>query len=80
MRQVFQLKKVIVSTYNNLGDSPMTIGTAIKERILELCSERDITINKLSNMSGITQSTINNITSGRNNSATVATVKKSAMV
>ncbi len=54
----------------------MTIGTAIKERILELCSERDITINKLSNMSGITQSTINNITSGRNNSATVATVKK----
>ena len=54
----------------------MTIGTAIKERILQLCSERNITINKLSNMSGITQSTINNITSGRNNSVTVATLKK----
>ena len=27
-------------------------------------------------MSGVTQSTINNITSGRNNSATVATIKK----
>jgi transcriptional regulator with XRE-family HTH domain len=27
-------------------------------------------------MSGVTQSTVNNIVSGRNNSATVATIKK----
>ena len=54
----------------------MNIGEAVKERILELCRERDITINKLSNMSGVTQSTVNNIVSGRNNSATVSTVKK----
>ena len=54
----------------------MTIGSAVKERILELCSERDITINKLSNISGITQSTLNNIVSNRNNSTTMSTIKK----
>lgn len=54
----------------------MTIGTAVKERILELCQKRGITINKLGTLSGVTQSTINNITSGRNNSTTIATIKK----
>ena len=52
----------------------------VKERILELCSERDISINKLSSMSGVTQSTVNNIVSGRNRSATISTIKSSAMV
>lgn len=37
---------------------------AVKARILELCSERDISINKLCSMSGVTQSTVNNIISG----------------
>ena len=54
----------------------MTIGEAVKQRIVELCQERGISINKLSNISGVTQSTVNNIVSGRNNSATVSTVKK----
>ena len=54
----------------------MNIGEAVKERILELFRERDITINKLSNMSGVTQSTVNNIVSGRNNSTTISTIKK----
>ncbi len=54
----------------------MTIGEACRERILELCSKRDITVNKLAIISGVTQSTLNNIVSGRNNSATVSTIKK----
>jgi transcriptional regulator with XRE-family HTH domain len=54
----------------------MTIGEALRNRIVELVDEQDITLNKLATISGITQSTINNITSGRNNSATVSTVKK----
>lgn len=54
----------------------LTIGEAVKERILELCAINNITVNKLSTISGITQSTLNNITSGRNNSATVSTIKK----
>lgn len=54
----------------------MTIGEAVRQRIIQLCQERDISINKLSSISGVTQSTVNNIVSGRNNSATVSTVKK----
>lgn len=54
----------------------MNIGEAVKERILELCREKNISINKLSIMSGVTQSTVNNIVSGRNRSATVTTIKK----
>jgi len=54
----------------------LTIGEAVKERILELCHEHDISVNKLSNISGVTQSTVNNIVSGRNNSTTVSTIKK----
>ena len=54
----------------------MTIGEAVRKRILELCQQRDISVNKLSGMSGLTQSTVNNIVSGRNNSTTISTIKK----
>ena len=54
----------------------MTIGDAVRQRIIQLCQERDISINKLSSISGVTQSTVNNIVSGRNNSTTVSTIKK----
>lgn len=54
----------------------MNIGEAVRERILELCRERDISINRLSSMSGVTQSTVNNIVSGRNHSTTISTIKK----
>jgi DNA-binding Xre family transcriptional regulator len=55
---------------------PVTIGEAVRQRILQLCQERNISVNKLSSISGVTQSTVNNIVSGRNNSATVSTIKK----
>lgn len=55
---------------------PIDIGEAVKERILELCREKNLSVNKLSNMSGVTQSTVNNIVSGRNHSATISTIKK----
>lgn len=54
----------------------MVIGTAIRLRILDICGQRNMTVNKLSTVSGITQSTLNNIVSGRNRSATVSTIKK----
>ena len=50
--------------------------TAVRSRILELCRQRHITVNRLATLSGVTQSTLNNIVSGRNNSATVSTIKK----
>ena len=54
----------------------MDTSTAVRQRILELCAQRGITVNRLATRSGVTQSTVNNIISGRNHSATVATVKK----
>lgn len=54
----------------------MNIGEAVRFRILELCAEQGISINKLCNISGVTQSTVNNIISGRNNSTTLSTIKK----
>lgn len=50
--------------------------TAVRTRILDLCAQRRITVNRLATISGVTQSTLNNIVSGRNNSVTVSTIKK----
>ncbi len=54
----------------------MNIGEAVRERILQLCREHELSVNRLSTISGVTQSTVHNIVSGRNNSAAVSTVKK----
>ncbi len=54
----------------------MNIGEATRARIKELCKQKKITLNKLSTICGITQSTLSNIISGRNNSTTISTIKK----
>ena len=58
------------------GVVKMNIGEAVRLRILELCREHHITVNKLATLSGITQSTLNNIVSGRNSTTTVSTIQK----
>lgn len=54
----------------------MNIGEAVRARIVELCRERQITINKLSTICGLTQSTLNNIMHRKDSSPSVSTVKK----
>lgn len=54
----------------------MELREAIRERILQLCAERGITVNRLCLMCGITQSTVNNIINTGSNNPTVSTVKK----
>lgn len=54
----------------------MTIGQATRLRIKELCEQHGMTLNKLSTVCGITQSTLNNIASGRNRSTTVSTIQQ----
>lgn len=49
---------------------------AIQRRILELCDKNNLSVNALARVSGITQSTLNNIMVGRNNSTTVSTIQK----
>ena len=54
----------------------MNIGEAVRLRIIELCKTNGITLNKLSIICGITQSTLNNIVSKRNATTTISTIKK----
>ncbi|HEZ7987180.1 MAG TPA: helix-turn-helix transcriptional regulator [Ruminococcus sp.] len=54
----------------------MNISEAVSERILELCRENKITVNKLSNISGITQSTVNDIVNHKAKNIGIVTIKK----
>lgn len=54
----------------------MNISQAVIARILELCRKRNLTVNALCNISGITQSTVNDIISGTTYNAGIATIKK----
>ncbi len=54
----------------------MTLTEAIQARIRGLCAERCITLNKLSYICGVTQSTLENIFIRPNTKPTVSTVKK----
>lgn len=52
----------------------MKLNEAISMRILNLCNENNITINKLATLSGIYQSTINNILTGFSKNPQVLTI------
>ena len=52
----------------------MTISDAVTAKIKKICSERKITINKLSNISGITQSTLENIVGGHSKNPKLLTI------
>jgi DNA-binding Xre family transcriptional regulator len=54
----------------------MTIGEAVRMRILELCKENLITVNGLSLKCGITQSTLSNLVLGKNKNLQINTIKK----
>ena len=54
----------------------MTISQAVVKRILDLCSEKNITVNKLSTISAVTQSTVNDIVNGKAKNTGIVTIKK----
>jgi transcriptional regulator with XRE-family HTH domain len=54
----------------------MTIGEAVRMRILELCKENLITVNGLALKCGITQSTLSNLVLGKNKNPQINTIKK----
>jgi transcriptional regulator with XRE-family HTH domain len=54
----------------------MDVVAKIANRIIELCKEKGITINKLADLSGLTQSTIDSIVSGKSRNPQVVTLYK----
>ena len=54
----------------------MTIMQAVAKRILSLCRERNMTVNMLGTISGVTQSTINDIVNENNQTTTISSIQK----
>lgn len=54
----------------------MNIYTGVAKRILELCKENNITVNKLCTISGVTQSTVNDIVNGKAKNIGIVTINK----
>lgn len=54
----------------------MNVSEAVAERFLELCAERNITVNKLATMSGVTQSTVYDIVNHKAKNIGIVTIKK----
>lgn len=52
----------------------MDLQEAVKVRILKLCKERKITINKLATLSGMPQSTVNSLVDGTSQNPKLLTI------
>lgn len=57
----------------------MTYSDIIIKRLTDLCNQRNITVNKLSTLSGITQSTVENIMNGKTKNPKLKTLHKLAV-
>ena len=53
----------------------MSTVTAVRNRILQLCHERSLTINKLANLSAIPPSSVKNILYGKSMNPKIITIK-----
>lgn len=54
----------------------MTISQAVRKRILELCKQKNFSINALAVSSGMTQSTLNDIVNGTTKNTGIVTIRK----
>lgn len=57
----------------------MTYSDVMIKRLTDLCAERNITVNKLANLSGITQSTVENLMKGKTRNPKLKTLHKLAI-
>ena len=56
----------------------MTCGEVIAKRLQEICEEKGITINRLATLSGIRQSTLENIVAGHTSNPSLKTLHRIA--
>ncbi len=57
----------------------MNVSEAVARRITELCAQNGITVNKLSTISAVTQSTVSDIVTGKAKNIGIVTIKSFAM-
>ena len=53
-----------------------SISEAVSIRLLELCEDKNITVNKLATLSAVTQSTVNDIINMKSRNIGIVTIKK----
>lgn len=61
------------------GGNSLTYGQIYANRIRQLCAERNVSVNHLAEMSGLRQSTLQNIICGRSSNPTTRTLHKIAL-
>ena len=57
----------------------MTYADIISHRLLQICTERNITVNQLSTLSGISHTTIHDLVTGKSKNVTLKTLHKIAV-
>lgn len=57
----------------------MTYSDAVSKRLKDICRERKITYNKLATLAGVTQSTIQDLITGKTKNPKLATLHKIAI-
>ena len=58
-----------------MSDTRSPLCKAVKTRILQLCDEKDLTINALATVSGLPPSSVKNILYGKSKNPKIATIK-----
>ena len=58
-----------------MSDQRSPLCKAVKNRILQICDEKDLTINALATVAGLPPSSIKNILYGKSKNTKIATIK-----
>ena len=58
-----------------MSNQHISLCEAVKNRILQLCNEKDLTINGLATISGLSPSSVKNILYGKSKNPKLATIK-----
>ena len=65
--------------YNELAEKhKLEYAGIIRKRLLDLCKEKEISINHLSHIAGLNQSTVNNIINGASKNPSIVTIHRIA--
>ena len=54
----------------------MHLNEAVAQRIIHLCDKQSLSVNKLSSICGLRQSTVSNILNGNSKNPTISSIKK----
>ena len=74
-RFIADLDRLLLAIYRE-GVRNMTTKQAVAQRIIDLCNERDIAINALANMSGVSPSTVYSMLNEKSQNPGVVSIKK----